>query len=50
MPEGVCGSAIWNNDSKALGFFRYAPKSGRFLDWCMSVIADHLIDKGYSIV
>lgn len=50
MTDGVCGSAIWNKDSKVLGFSRYAPKSGRFLDWCISVTADHLIEKGYSMV
>ncbi|KAB8239614.1 uncharacterized protein BDW43DRAFT_8965 [Aspergillus alliaceus] len=48
--DGVCGSVIWNENHKALGFFRYAPTSGVFLDWCLSIAADHLIDKSYTIV
>lgn len=50
LVNSVCGSPIWNDDNKVLGFFRYAPSSGVFLDWCMSVSADHLLDKGYYIV
>lgn len=50
MADGVCGSAIWGEDRRVLGFFRYAPTSGTFLDWCMSVSADHLLDKGYTMV
>jgi hypothetical protein len=49
MPAGVCGSAIWDDDHKVQGFFRYAPQSGRFQDWCLTVAADHLIDRGYTL-
>lgn len=50
MVDGICGSAIWNHEGDVLGLVRYAPKSGHFLDWCLTVAADHLIDGGYSIV
>lgn len=50
MVDGVCGSAIWDRNHKVLGFFRYAPSSGTFLDWCMSIAADHLLDKQYTMV
>ncbi|KAM5448520.1 hypothetical protein MaudCBS49596_005314 [Microsporum audouinii] len=50
LVDGVCGSAIWNDEGNVIGFFRYAPKSGHFLDWCMSISSSELIDRGYSIV
>lgn len=50
IPDGVCGSAIWDTESRVLGFFRYAPRSGAFMDWCMTIAADHLLDEGYSMV
>lgn len=50
LVDGVCGSAIWNEDKKVLGFFRYAPSSGAFQDWCLTASANHLLDKGYTIV
>jgi hypothetical protein len=50
MADGVCGSAIWDRNHRVLGFFRYAPSSGAFLDWCMSISADHLLDKKYIMV
>ncbi|KAL2783923.1 hypothetical protein BJX66DRAFT_317589, partial [Aspergillus keveii] len=49
MVDGICGSAIWNKDHMVQGFFRYAPAAGLFVDSCLSVAADHLLDKGYSI-
>lgn len=49
MVDSMCGSAIWDQNHKVLGFFRYAPKSGVLMDWCMSVAADHLLDKGYTM-
>lgn len=50
MAAGVCGSAIWDDNHRVHGFFRYAPQSGRFQDWCLTVAADHLIDRGYTLV
>ncbi|KAJ5701057.1 hypothetical protein N7488_008605 [Penicillium malachiteum] len=37
MVDGVCGSAIWDENQRVLGFFWYAPKSGHFVDWCYSI-------------
>ncbi|KAK2802807.1 hypothetical protein FQN50_007213 [Emmonsiellopsis sp. PD_5] len=34
LPDGMGGSAIWNEDGDVLGFFRYAPKTGIMKDWC----------------
>lgn len=48
--DGACGSAIWNDDGNVLGFFGYAPASGQFLDWCLAVSVDHLVDRGFTIV
>lgn len=48
--DGVCGSAIWDRNHKVVGFFRYAPTSGLFVDYSLSIAADHLLDKGYSMV
>ena len=50
IKEGVCGSAIWNADMKVVGFFRYICNEGPMKDWAFSVAADHLIEKGYSLV
>lgn len=50
LADGICGSAIWNNEGNVLGFFRYAPKSGHFLDWCMSISSHELVKRGFSIV
>jgi hypothetical protein len=47
MVDGICGSAIWNDQGMVVGFFRYAPNSGHFKDWCLSVSAEHVIDSGY---
>ncbi|KAL3482733.1 hypothetical protein BJX62DRAFT_245593 [Aspergillus germanicus] len=48
--DGICGSAIWDDDHKVVGFFRYAPASGIFVDSCLTVAADQLLDKGYTLV
>ncbi|KAK3363871.1 hypothetical protein B0T25DRAFT_470095 [Lasiosphaeria hispida] len=50
LPEGMCGSAIWNEDGDVLGFFRYAPKEGVMKDWCAGIAADELIDRGFALV
>ncbi|EER36750.1 conserved hypothetical protein [Histoplasma capsulatum H143] len=49
LEDGICGSAIWNGDGDVIGFFRYAPRSGHFLDWCCAVAADNVIDRGFKI-
>jgi hypothetical protein len=48
--DGVCGSAIWDKDHRVLGFFRYVHASGVFKDHCSIIAADHLLDKGYTVV
>ena len=50
IKAGVCGSAIWNEDLKVVGFFRYICREGPMKDWAFSVAAQHLIEKGYSLV
>ncbi|KAL2825017.1 hypothetical protein BDW59DRAFT_172526 [Aspergillus cavernicola] len=50
MVDGMCGSAIWDEEHRVLGFFRYASRTGHFVDWCMTVAADHLINGGYKLV
>ena len=50
VKEGVCGSAMWNEDSKVVGFFHWASAAGFMRDWTLSLPADHLIDAGYSLV
>ncbi|KAK2795006.1 hypothetical protein FQN52_006885 [Onygenales sp. PD_12] len=47
--DGAHGSVIWDGDGKILGFFRYAPASGHFVDWRHSLSVDHLIDKGFTV-
>ncbi|KAK2796240.1 hypothetical protein FQN50_009630 [Emmonsiellopsis sp. PD_5] len=49
MVDGVSGSPLWNREGNVVGFFNYAPQSGHFRDWCLTVAADHLVDGGYSI-
>ncbi|EEH02641.1 conserved hypothetical protein [Histoplasma capsulatum G186AR] len=49
LEDGICGSAIWNDDGNVIGFFRYAPRSGHFRDWCCAVAADNVIDRGFKI-
>ncbi|OJJ48730.1 hypothetical protein ASPZODRAFT_93739 [Penicilliopsis zonata CBS 506.65] len=49
LEDGVCGSAIWSESGKVLAFFRYAPASGPYKDWCMSIAAGNLIDRGYKL-
>ncbi|KAJ6188110.1 hypothetical protein N7519_003018 [Penicillium mononematosum] len=48
--DGVCGSAIWDKDHRVLGFFRHARMSGVFKDHCSIIAADHMLDKGYTVV
>jgi hypothetical protein len=50
LPEGMCGSAIWNEDGDVLGLFRHAPQEGVMKDWCAGIAADELIDRGYTLV
>jgi hypothetical protein len=50
LPDGMCGSAIWDEDGSVFGFFRYAPKTGVMADWCAGLAADELMDRGYTIV
>jgi len=50
LPEGMCGSAMWNEDGDVLGFFRYAPTEGVMKDWCAGIAADELIKRGYTLV
>jgi hypothetical protein len=50
LEDGVCGSAIWTEDGKVIGFFRYAPALGPFQDWCLAVASDNVIEKGFKIV
>ncbi|KAK3934649.1 hypothetical protein QBC46DRAFT_413729 [Diplogelasinospora grovesii] len=50
LPEGMGGSAIWNEDGDVLGFFRYAPKEGLMKDWCTGIAADELINRGFALV
>jgi hypothetical protein len=50
MSDEMRGSAIWNKEHKVLGLFCYAPTSGVFVDFCMSVAVDDLLSRGYSVV
>ncbi|KAF3491450.1 uncharacterized protein GIQ15_00967 [Arthroderma uncinatum] len=50
LTNGICGSPLWDDEGNVLGFFRYAPRSGHFLDWCMSIASTELATRGYSIV
>ncbi|KAJ6190478.1 hypothetical protein N7519_000499 [Penicillium mononematosum] len=49
LQDGVCGSAIWNDGGNAIGFFRYAARSGQFRDWSLCIGADYLIEHGFKI-
>ncbi|KAJ0415689.1 hypothetical protein BJY00DRAFT_326822 [Aspergillus carlsbadensis] len=49
MSGGMCGSAVWNKEHKVQGLFRYAPTSGLFVDFCMTVAVDDLLSKGYAV-
>ena len=49
LEDGVCGSAIWTQQGKVIGFFQYAPSSGYFQDWCLTVDAENLIRSGYTL-
>ncbi|KIM96321.1 hypothetical protein OIDMADRAFT_44520 [Oidiodendron maius Zn] len=50
LPDGICGSAIWDEDGTVVGFFRYAPKTGVMTDWCAGIAAKELIERGFTIV
>jgi hypothetical protein len=50
LPDGICGSPIWTEAGDVLGFFWYAPAGGVLKDWCASVAADELIDRGFTLV
>ncbi|KAH8879311.1 hypothetical protein GQ53DRAFT_849711 [Thozetella sp. PMI_491] len=49
LPEGMCGSAIWDEDGDVLGFFKYAPKEGVMKDWCAGIAADELIKREFDL-
>lgn len=49
LPNGMCGSAIWKTNGDVVGFFEYAPKEGVMVDFCTSVGAKELINRGYTM-
>ncbi|KAJ5799978.1 uncharacterized protein N7518_002046 [Penicillium psychrosexuale] len=49
LVDGACGSAIWNTDHRVIGFLSYASRTGLYKDHCLSIAADHLLDRGYSM-
>lgn len=50
LQAGMCGSAIWTEESDIVGFFRYAPAGGMMQDWCAATAADELINRGFTLV
>ncbi|KGO63607.1 hypothetical protein PITC_049890 [Penicillium italicum] len=49
LRDGVCGSPIWDKNGNVIGFFRFAPASGHFLDWSFCIGAGHIIERGFKI-
>jgi hypothetical protein len=49
LEDGVCGSAIWDDDGAVIGFFRYGFSSGHFTDWCVSIASENFISKGFTV-
>lgn len=47
--DGVCGSAVWNENGQVLGFFRYVVRSEQLRDWCFMVASDNIMEKGFKI-
>lgn len=50
LTDSVSGGLIRSKDMKVFGMFLYTPKTGPFLDRCLRVSVDHLLDEGSSIV
>ncbi|OJJ42911.1 hypothetical protein ASPZODRAFT_161911 [Penicilliopsis zonata CBS 506.65] len=50
LNNGMCGSPIYDQEGRVVSFFRYAPKSGYFLDYVWSISAEVLLEKGYTVV
>ncbi|KAJ9637061.1 hypothetical protein H2204_004985 [Knufia peltigerae] len=50
LPQGICGSAIWDKDGNVLGFFQYAPTQGVMTKFCTGMSADELTERGYTLV
>ncbi|EQK98744.1 hypothetical protein G6O67_006852 [Ophiocordyceps sinensis] len=46
-PDGVCGSAIWDDEGVVVGFFRSYVAEGPLAGFCASVSAAELIKAGY---
>lgn len=49
IPEGTCGSAIWNDEGVVLGFFHYLIEAGEFKGFAASIDASELVRMGYSL-
>ncbi|OAP54118.1 hypothetical protein AYL99_11653 [Fonsecaea erecta] len=49
LPEGMCGSAMWDANGNVLGFFRYAAVEGAMKNWRAGIAADELINRGYTL-
>ncbi|KAL3473147.1 hypothetical protein BJX99DRAFT_261577 [Aspergillus californicus] len=49
LVDAINRSPIWDDGHRVLGFVRYAPQTGRVMDWCMAVAADSLVDGGYKM-
>ncbi len=50
LRDGICGSAMWNEEGDVVGFFQYAPDSGCMANCCTGVSAAELIKAGHSLV
>ncbi|KAJ5902225.1 hypothetical protein N7495_002753 [Penicillium taxi] len=47
--DGVCGSAIWDDNGIVLGFYHYYIKEGRWAGFSASVSASELTEVGYTL-
>ncbi|KAE8421589.1 hypothetical protein BDV36DRAFT_304697 [Aspergillus pseudocaelatus] len=47
--DGVCGSAVWNENGQVLGFFCYAGRPEQLRDWRFMVASDNIMEKGFKI-
>ncbi|RCI11317.1 hypothetical protein L249_7771 [Ophiocordyceps polyrhachis-furcata BCC 54312] len=48
-PEGVCGSALWDDEGVVRGFFQYFIAEGRYAGFSVSADASELVEAGYRL-
>ncbi|KAI1214223.1 uncharacterized protein F4807DRAFT_468153 [Annulohypoxylon truncatum] len=50
LPDGMCGSVIWNDEGVIQGFYQFSIKEGSWKGFSACVSASEVVESGYTLV